>query len=123
MSIKPKYYKLISEGEKTIEYRKVPPRKTSKIYLYVTSPVKKICGIIEIKKIETDTIHKIWSLTEKKSGIEKSEFYAYCGNRETISALYIKKFVPLIATPPSKLISNFRAPQNYFYHEEFSTLV
>ncbi|MCL3782741.1 ASCH domain-containing protein [Prolixibacteraceae bacterium JC049] len=123
MSIKPKFFNLISEGNKLVEYRKVSPKKTSKIYLYVSRPVKRICGIIEVEKIETGTIQEIWSKTKKISGIESSEYFDYCGNKETITALYIEKFTPIKATLPSTLISNFRAPQNYFYHEEFSTLV
>lgn len=49
LSIHPKLAKLIYEGKKTVEWRKNTPNKlkpTDNIYLYETSPVKKVTGRI-----------------------------------------------------------------------------
>lgn len=48
LSIKPKYAYLILSGEKTIEVRKVFPKKEiERIYLYSSSPVQKVVGYID----------------------------------------------------------------------------
>lgn len=51
LSIHPKWAKLIYEGKKTVEWRKTTPyrlRPTDNIYLYETSPVKKVTGRIKM---------------------------------------------------------------------------
>ena len=46
LSIHPKWSKLIYEGDKTIEWRKTMPQRGQSyiVYIYETSPVKKITG-------------------------------------------------------------------------------
>lgn len=125
MSIKPKYFDRIEVRQKLVEYRKVSPKNQQFIFLYVSSPIKKICGIIEIEKVLTDAVDIIWETTNKISDTSKAEFYSYVGLNKRISALYIKSFKSINPIAPKDIIENFFAPQNYIYikNEKFSTMV
>jgi hypothetical protein len=56
LSIKPKYVKSIIEGDKRYEFRKTifKNREINRIYIYSSSPVKKIVGTFEIGGRYTD---------------------------------------------------------------------
>lgn len=121
MSIKPEFYNKIIKGEKKIEYRKIAPKNFDKIILYVSSPVKKILGHIDVLKISTNNPDIIWEETKELGGITKDYFYKYVGKKLVISAIYIKKIT--IYNKPLYL-KNFKAPQNYLFRtdEELSYL-
>lgn len=121
MSIKPQFYKKILSGEKLVEYRKVAPKGYDKIYLYVSSPVKKILGYIEVEKIITDTPIIIWDKTKNIGGIDSQYFFEYSKEKNKISAIYIKSLIELKAP---LVLKQFTPPQNYLFRtdEEFSNL-
>jgi predicted transcriptional regulator len=125
MSIKPKYFERIVSGKKLVEFRKVCPKNQVRIFLYVSSPVKMICGFIEIHKVITEKIDTIWELTDKISGTTEKEFYSYVGISEKVSALYIKSIKIVSPIDPKTLIDNFIAPQNYIFieNEKLSSMV
>lgn len=68
MSIKPEWAKKIYSGEKFVEWRKIKPKNFSienKIFLYETSPIKKVTGYITIFDIyEFDNIEFVKKLEE-----------------------------------------------------------
>jgi len=125
MSIRPKFFDRIVERQKLVEYRKVSPKNQGYIFLYVSSPIKKICGIIEIEEVLTDDVDLIWESTKNYSGISKAEFYSYVGLNKKISALFIKSYIPIVPITPNDIIENFIAPQNYKFikNEKLSTMV
>jgi type I restriction enzyme S subunit len=51
LSIKPKYVELIKAGFKKYEFRRKISKKFdgSKVYIYSTSPIKKIIGVFDVK--------------------------------------------------------------------------
>lgn len=125
MSIKPIYFERIIAGKKLVEYRKVCPKNQVQIFLYVSSPVKKICGVIEIEKVITEKVDTIWKMTNQISGTTEKEFYSYVGTSEKVSALYIKSIRSVSPIDPKIVIDNFFAPQNYIFieNEKLSTMV
>jgi predicted transcriptional regulator len=117
MSIKPQFYEQISKGLKKVEYRTMPPKSCDRIYLYVSHPVKKIKGYIEVDKIITENPDKIWSITRNISGISLEYFKKYTEGKSKVSGILIEKFVSL-DFDPYKNWMNFRAPQNFYYLED-----
>jgi len=93
MSIHPKYADLILEGKKTIELRsrniKVLQNKQGRtVYLYATSPVKKIVG-------ECTMLNEIWDETKpEQSYIEDFErvFTNSCISKEEFVSEYMKSY-------------------------------
>jgi type I restriction enzyme S subunit len=125
LSIKPKYANKIIEGEKTYEFRKIrlDKQKIGYVYIYSTSPVKKIVARIAIGEIIEDSPERLWRRCKKHSGVTKEEFFSYYAEKDVAFAIPIKKVEPL-ETPidPYAKIANFTPPQSYYYLKDNSLL-
>lgn len=93
LSIKPDFAEKIFTGEKKYEYRRIlfKNKNIKHIIVYASSPVKKVIGEFEIADIITDDPKEVWRQTHKHSGISKSYFEQYTGNKETVHAIKIGK--------------------------------
>lgn len=123
LSIKPKYANKIIDGEKKFEFRKIKldKRKIGHIYIYSTSPVKKIIAKIAIGDIIEDSPERLWKRCKKHSGISKEEFFSYYAEKEIGFAITIKKVEPLdVPIDPYVKIENFTPPQSYYYLKDGS---
>lgn len=96
LSIKPKWARLIYEGKKTVEWRKTTPyrlRPTDNIYLYETSPVKKVTGCI---KMYSHAILNIEDVMMRKDGYGMNYIESGCVPIEDLLA-YEGKSKALVA--------------------------
>ena len=83
LSIKPEFAFKILNGQKKYEYRKTEFKKPiDKIFLYASSPIKKIIGEIKIDGILEDKPASLWDATQHLSGITKDFFDAYFNDKE-----------------------------------------
>ena len=118
LSIKPKYADKIIEGEKKFEFRKTRlcKERIDDIYIYSSSPVKKIIGKITINKILEGHPKKIWELCHKYSGLTEEEFFSYFAGKEIAFALVIEE-VEQFNEPidPYAKFDGFMPPQSYRY--------
>jgi len=119
LSIKPKYVEKIIEGTKTYEFRKLVFKtltESERVYIYSSSPVKKIIGSFSVETIIEDKPRRLWDLCRNCAGISEKDFYEYFKNKETGFAISIKS-LEIFDKPidPYKNIENFRAPQSYCY--------
>ena len=121
MSIHPKYAQAIIDGKKLYEYRKLLPKRTDiiKVYIYASKPTKAIIAYFTIKRIINDTPSMIWSQTHEHGGITKKQFQEYFQGHTVAHAIEIDEVVQL-DTPinPKQVIKDFTAPQNYCYLEK-----
>lgn len=121
LSIKPKYANKIIDGEKKFEFRKIrlDKRKIEHIYIYSTSPVKKIIAKIAIGDIIEDSPKRLWKRCKKYSGITEEEFFKYYAEKDVAFAITIKN-VEALEEPidPYTKIENFTPPQSYYYLKE-----
>ncbi|MDD5162962.1 MAG: ASCH domain-containing protein [Candidatus ainarchaeum sp.] len=94
LSIKPEYAEKIFSGEKQYEYRRLifKNRDISQVIVYASSPIKKVIGEFEIKKIFFDDIESLWNKTKYHSGISEENFFKYFLNKERGYAIKIGKF-------------------------------
>ena len=118
LSIKPKYVDEILAGKKIFEFRKAIFKKKdiNKVFIYSSSPVKKVVASFEIDKIIDGSPQKIWEQCQKYGGISKEDFFNYFKNSDIGYAIEIKnldKFSEPI--DPYLLKTDFRAPQSYCY--------
>jgi len=118
LSIKPKFAEAIIDGRKRYEFRKskFAKRHINLVYIYATSPVKKIIGIFKISNIIEDRPCALWDRLKDHAGISEEEFFNYFNNNEMGFALEItdvEKFKNPI--DPKTLIQNFVPPQSFNY--------
>ncbi|CAM1363499.1 Predicted transcriptional regulator, contains an HTH and PUA-like domains [Tenacibaculum soleae] len=120
LSIKPIYAQAIMSGTKKVEFRKKTfKRQVDKIFVYSSSPEKKIIGFFTIKDIVEDSPENLWKEFKEVGGIDKKSFFEYYQNSETGFSIRIseaKKFENGIE--PSDFFENFNAPQSFIYLEE-----
>ena len=119
LSIKPQYVDKIVKGRKKYEFRKkVFKKKTDvrEIYIYATSPVKKIVGYFKSDKIIEDHPEKLWEQYKDHSGIGECEFFEYFKERDVGFAIEISQ-LEIFDRPldPKNIMPNFVAPQSFRY--------
>lgn len=137
LSIHPKWAKLIYEGKKTIEWRKVIPscllpvysaHKPMRFYLYETAPVKKVSGYFVCKDVVRLTMSippfedlKIDPAAEKvinEGCVPLDDLKKYAGKKMVVyglKVLYCSKFFK-----GQKTLADFglkRPPQSWCYTE------
>jgi len=124
LSIKPRFVKEIKSGNKKFEFRKsLVSRKNwnkiEKVFIYSSSPVKRIVARFFIKQILEDHPRILWENCKDFSGIEKTEFFQYFGGREKGVAIEFSG-VKFYTRPidPKEVFSKFVAPQSFCYIED-----
>ena len=115
LSVKPKYVQYIRAGKKRVELRKSFPvnKEISRIYIYESSPVKKICGYFEPKTISKLPVPELWEKTKSLSCVEESDFKKYYQGKESGTAIFFDRFIPLPVATLQRIAQ--RAPQSYTY--------
>ena len=124
LSIKPIYAQAIMSGTKKVEFRKkIFKRPVDKIFVYSSSPEKKIIGFFRIDEIVEKSPVKLWEEFSEVGGIEKKAFFDYYQDSETgfsIKISEVEKFEHGIN--PTDFFENFCAPQSFIYLEEKTAL-
>lgn len=107
-------------GIKKVEFRKkIFKKPVDKVFVYSSSPEKKIIGYFTIGEIVEDSPEKLWKKFNKVGGISKKDFFEYYKNVEmgfSISVDTYEKFEDGI--DPTDFFEKFCAPQSYIYLEE-----
>jgi|WetSurSiteA1Bulk_404760.scaffolds.fasta_scaffold07368_2 predicted transcriptional regulator len=118
LSIKPKHAESILSGQKKYEFRKTVFRRKhiNTVYVYATSPVKKIVGTFRIGDIIEDQPMILWSQLNEVSGLDEFEFFNYFKNNKIGFAIEIRD-VKRFEAPldPSEVIPDFVPPQSFCY--------
>ena len=118
LSIKPKYVDAILSGEKKYEFRKIifKNKNIRNIYMYSTSPTKRIVGSFTMRNIICDSPENLWEKFRDYSGLNDKDFFYYFGKREKGFAIeigIIKRFE--IPIDPKVAIPGFRPPLSFYY--------
>ena len=127
-SIHPRHAAMILSGEKTIELRRgrVNLDMPSRIWIYVTTPAKRIAGVALVEAVDYGTPNGIWEKYSHRTGVSRKEYLAYVGSRETISAIRVSHAINLkepIHLSTLRLISpTFHPPQFYLRLQEKTNL-
>ncbi|MHA1648504.1 MAG: hypothetical protein ACTSVU_09685 [Promethearchaeota archaeon] len=120
LSIKPKYVKSILDDSKKFEFRKMIFKRKNiiDVFIYSSSPEKKIVGVFEIGKILKDSPEKLWILCQDYAGISKEDFFKYFKEKDFGFAIEIKKLkIFSKKIDPYELIPDFHPPQSFCYTE------
>jgi len=118
LSIKPKYVKSIIEGEKRYEFRKTifKNREINRIYIYSSSPVKKIVASFVMGSILEDHPYDLWDTVREYAGINDRDFFAYFKGKSRAFAIEIQNLRELPnPIDPYETMPGFVPPQSYCY--------
>lgn len=95
MALKPKYAKMIYEGNKNWEFRKAPPPLFKAIYIYESAPVSKVTGLLYFTESFTavpetvlDFVKRNKIYTVNKPGIGYDDLMDYAG-KDLVTALRV----------------------------------
>lgn len=118
LSIKPKFAESIINGKKKYEFRKkaFSKKNIGRVYVYSTTPIKKIVGTFKINNIIADMPSTLWHRLKDDAGISEEEFFEYFKNREAgfaIEIIDVEKFEKPV--DPKIIIPNFVPPQSFCY--------
>lgn len=120
LSIKPEFAEKILAGEKQYEFRRTIFSDASSInfvYLYASSPLRKIVGGFTIQRIVEASPEELWELFGDQSGIDEQErFMAYFEGVETGYAIQIDvthQFQDPIS--PEDVFEEFVPPVSFYY--------
>ncbi len=124
LSIKPKYVRAILRGEKKYEFRKAIPQSNDvrDVYIYASSPIKKIVAKFSLNHILRASPEEIWELCSKYGGISKEEFFRYYNTKTEAYALTISDleiFEDSIC--PYNKFKKFAPPQSFLYYNRLQT--
>ncbi len=118
MSIKPEFADLILAGEKQFEFRKAVFRRKDidRIFIYSSSPVKKIVASFEIGAIIRDLPVNLWEQFQESGGTSKEGFFNYFRGHDVGYAIKIEE-LEVFSKPidPYLLRTDFRPPQSFCY--------
>lgn len=118
LSIKPKYADSTISGQKKYEFRKVVFKKNhiNFVYIYSSSPVKRIVGAFRIGDIIEDRPSVLWERLSEFSGLSEQEFFKYFENSDKGFAIEIRNLERFDnPVDPTELFPDFRPPQSFCY--------
>lgn len=116
LSIKPEFAEKILIGEKRYEFRRKLCRKDiDKIYIYETSPVKKVVGEVSvIGKMQGDK-DAVWSRTKASAGVSREGYERYFDGMETAAAYCLGDVMRYETAKDIKDFGISKPPQSFVY--------
>ena len=115
LSIQPVHFNKILSGEKIFEFRKVLPADISRIYFYVSAPVKKVSAYLDMPHVLKKEKEQLWETTHAGAGIEKVFFDEYFAKKEIALAIEINNLVVLDEPKTLKDFGIEFSPQNFCF--------
>ena len=121
LSVRPQFAERIYDGRKTLEIRKVAPAVIpgTMVLMYESGNQRKITGWFELDDITWYEPSKLWQNFGAQTGLEESEFNAYCDEHKKVAALRIARYgrfaAPIGLNELRQVVPNFMPPQNFRY--------
>ena len=117
LSLHPEPYERILSGEKTYEYRTQFRKRSAIAFVYVTSPVKCISGIIRFGSPLIASPEEIGRIAEQQKPGNGKSVIEYLSRHRQGYAVPIRKVTEITPVPLASLQSkyNFTPPQAFLY--------
>ena len=95
LSIKPEWAEKIYSGEKKVEWRKSRPKLDqangyARVYLYETTPVKKITGLIYVDRVERHPVDKVGEPLYTWGCVPREELERYAGGKSLFAWMILR---------------------------------
>jgi predicted transcriptional regulator len=116
MSIIPVVGRRIMSGKKKYEYRRSIFRQpVNRIYLYLSTPEKKITGYFMYRGYIEGTVREIWELTKHESAAAEAAYLDYFRNAKKAFAIRIDEFIHFEVPIDPWEKPGFLPPQSFQY--------
>jgi predicted transcriptional regulator len=118
MAIIPVVGRRIVSGKKKYEYRRSIFRQpVNRVYLYLSSPERKIAGYFIYQGYIEGSVREIWELTKARSAATEAAYLDYFKNAKKAFAIKIEDFVPFAEPVDPWETPGFLPPQSFRYVE------
>lgn len=120
MAIRPYFARLIREGKKTIELRRVAPDMNPGdiLIIYESAPVSKVTSYATVGKIIRLAPVLLWEQVGSSAMLGKSDFETYFSGKATGNGIEILDVTELKEPRQLGILSGCSVPQNYRYLSE-----
>jgi type I restriction enzyme S subunit len=116
MSIQPLIGRRIMSGRKKYEYRRSIFRKpVNRIYLYLSSPVRKIVGYFNYQGYIEGSVQEIWEATKDRAAATEAAYLDYFKNTHKAFAIPIDSFITFDPPLDPWKTPGFLPPQSFRY--------
>jgi predicted transcriptional regulator len=122
LSIRPEYANKIFKHTKTVELRRIRPKRLEKgnlVLIYVPSPVQAFVGTLKVDEIVEKPVKELWRIARGKAGMTRQEFNSYFTGVSVGVGIFFKSQEVLQLLEPIKLKKlreqNFYPPQSFRY--------
>ncbi|MGJ7489604.1 ASCH domain-containing protein [Variovorax sp. ZT4R33] len=127
LSVRPRFADQIMAGTKRVEFRRSWAKEpVGLLVIYSSSPVQKVVGMIEVKKVVVDSPAKIWTVCKPQGpGLTRKALMEYfVGKQRAYGVLLGQINAPAQAITPKSVFRDFRPPQSFRYlsHAELRSL-
>ena len=121
-SVQPKFAAKLLDGEKTVELRRVLPRRIGTgdfLLIYTTAPETRFNGFCRVTGVLQGSPETLWPQVEASAGVTRAEYRRYFGEASRAFGIQIERPVRLLAEvsleESRRYAPNFRPPQSFRY--------
>lgn len=119
LPISPVYADKILNGEKTYEFRKkLSKKEIKKIYIYATSPIKKIIGEAEVLSRVSREKNDLWESCCDKAGVTHDFYLKYFSEQSEANAYIIGETMKYCEAISLEDVGILYVPQSHVYVRE-----
>lgn len=122
LSVKPRFAEKLLEGDKTVELRRVLPRRIAAgdfLLIYSTAPETRFVGFCRVAELLLDSPKALWPKVQRSAGVTRAEYLRYFGEASRAVAIQVEQPVRLlddISLEVSRTHApDFRPPQSFRY--------
>ena len=122
LSVKPQYAEKVLRGEKTIELRRVRPRRIGPgdtILLYATAPLTLFVGYCRVTEILVDSPIDLWPRVRGSAGVTRNEYFRYFQDARSATGIVIEQPVPFVESfsldDSRRYVPDFMPPRSFCY--------
>ncbi|MCY3679113.1 MAG: ASCH domain-containing protein [Gemmatimonadetes bacterium] len=122
LSVKPRFAAKLLGGEKTVELRRILPRRTKPgdlLLIYSTAPETRFVGFCRVTKVLLGSPDTLWPQVQGSAGVTHAEYRQYFGNASRAVGIEVEQPVRLLAElsleESRTHAPDFRPPQSFRY--------
>ncbi|WP_341935402.1 hypothetical protein MRBLWO14_001054 [Microbacterium sp. LWO14-1.2] len=120
LSVKPQFARRLLSGHKTAEVRRRFPTLAhgTAVYLYASSPLRAIIGVLHIEAVRTGAPEVLWPRYGDQLDITEEYFLEYLGDRGTASVVELRvdeRWDRPVSLESMREFAALEPPQSYRY--------
>lgn len=122
LSVKPRFAAKLLAGEKTVELRRILPRRIKAgnlLLIYSTAPDTSFVGFCRVTQVLQGSPEALWPKVERSAGVTRAEYCRYFGEASQAVGIEIERPVRLLKEvsleESRRYAPDFRPPQSFRY--------